>query len=140
MRRHRFGTERGAAAVEFALVVVPLLVIVFGTLTYGFMLSFRQSVSQAAAEGARAIAVAPSTANRTLIAYSAIEKVLSQPCNTGVLTCAVTTPASCATCLSVRVSWDYENDSTKPKLVFGFMIPKTLAYTSTTEVNQAGQS
>ncbi len=121
-------------------MVVPLLIIIFGTITYGFMLSFRQSVSQAAAEGARAIAVAPSTADRTAIAYSAIQKVLSQQCNTGVLTCAVSTPASCSTCLSVKVTWDYQHDSSKPKLLFGFMIPNTLSFTSTTEVNQDGTS
>ncbi len=46
--------ERGAAAVEFALVVPLLLTLVFGIISYGYLLSFRQSLSQAAAEGARA--------------------------------------------------------------------------------------
>ena len=48
---------RGAAAVEFALVAPLLLVLVFGIVDYGIMLSFRQNLSQATAEGARAAAV-----------------------------------------------------------------------------------
>lgn len=56
-RRHGDGRERGAAAVEFALILPVLLLIVFGIINFGFMLSARQAVSQAAAEGARAAAV-----------------------------------------------------------------------------------
>ena len=44
--------ERGAVAVEFALVLPLVLVLLFGIIGYGFMLSFRQGISQAAAEGA----------------------------------------------------------------------------------------
>jgi Flp pilus assembly protein TadG len=55
--RHR--AEGGAAAVEFALVAPLLLLLVFGVISYGYMLSFRQALSQGAAEGARAAAVSP---------------------------------------------------------------------------------
>lgn len=51
--------ERGAAAVEFAILVPVLCLLLFGIIAYGMMLSFRQNLSQAAAEGARAAAVAP---------------------------------------------------------------------------------
>ncbi|HVX53552.1 TadE family protein [Nocardioides sp.] len=51
--------DRGAAAVEFAIVVPLLCLLIFGIVAYGMMLSFRQNLSQAAAEGARAAAVAP---------------------------------------------------------------------------------
>ena len=43
--------------MEFALLVPLLVLILFGIISYGVMLSFRQSLSQAAAEGARAAAV-----------------------------------------------------------------------------------
>src|ERR1044072_971056 len=56
-RRSQRCSEDGAAAVEFALVVPVLVLILFGIISYGVMLSFRQSLSQAAAEGARAAAV-----------------------------------------------------------------------------------
>jgi len=58
MARVRRG-ERGAAALEFALIVPILCLLLFGIIAYGMMLSFRQNLSQAAAEGARAAAVAP---------------------------------------------------------------------------------
>lgn len=48
-------------AVEFALVAPLLLLLIFGIISYGVMLSFRQNLSQAAAEGARAAAVAPAS-------------------------------------------------------------------------------
>lgn len=59
--RARSRGEHGAAAVETAIclcfVVLPLTFAIIG---YAFMLSFRQSLSQAATEGARAAAVQPS--------------------------------------------------------------------------------
>jgi Flp pilus assembly protein TadG len=53
--------ERGAAAVEFAIIVPFLCFLLFAIISYGYMLSFRQALSQAAAEGARAAAVAPAS-------------------------------------------------------------------------------
>ena len=51
--------DRGAAAIEFALILPILVVLVFGIIAFGYMLSFRQAMSQAAAEGGRAAAVRP---------------------------------------------------------------------------------
>lgn len=63
-RRTASREERGAAAVEFALILPILVVLVFGIIAFGYMLSFRQALSQAAAEGGRAAAVKPAgTAN-----------------------------------------------------------------------------
>jgi hypothetical protein len=45
--------ERGAAAVEFALVVPLLLLLVFGIIEYGVWLADENSVRQGAAAGAR---------------------------------------------------------------------------------------
>ena len=47
MRRGR-KDERGAVLVEFALIVPVLLALVFGIISYGYMLSYRQGLSQAA--------------------------------------------------------------------------------------------
>jgi Flp pilus assembly protein TadG len=46
--------DRGAAAVEFALVVPVLLLIVFGIIDFGRLLNAQLQVSEAAREGARA--------------------------------------------------------------------------------------
>lgn len=130
--------ERGAAAVEFALVVPLLVTLLFGIISYGYLLSFRQSVSQAAAEGARAAAVAPATSDREAIAFAAIETTLDATCAAGddSLSCLALMPEDCD-CMEVTVVWDYAGDDSKPKLVFDFVLPETLSYTSTVQVNQA---
>ena len=45
--------ERGAAAVEFALVLIPLLLILFGTVYFALYFNARQGAQAAAREGAR---------------------------------------------------------------------------------------
>jgi Flp pilus assembly protein TadG len=49
--------ERGAAAVEFALVLVPFLVLVFGIIQYGFYFYSAQAGSQAANAAVRQLSV-----------------------------------------------------------------------------------
>ena len=58
-RTSRGDNERGAAAIEFALVAPLLILLVMGVISYGYMLSFRQALSQGAAEASRATAVSP---------------------------------------------------------------------------------
>jgi hypothetical protein len=53
MRRHKGGNDRGAAAVEFALVVPVLLMILFGIIDYGLLFNNSLSVKQGVREGAR---------------------------------------------------------------------------------------
>ena len=53
----RDNNERGAAAVEFALVVSILLLIVFGIVAFGRVYSELEVMESAAREGARAAAV-----------------------------------------------------------------------------------
>jgi Flp pilus assembly protein TadG len=53
--------DRGAAAVEFALVVPVLLMVVFGIIDFGRMLNAQLQVSEAAREGARAASVITGT-------------------------------------------------------------------------------
>jgi Flp pilus assembly protein TadG len=49
--------ERGAVAVEFALVLVPLLMLIFGAIQYGFLFLAQQSGSSAAQQAARQLSV-----------------------------------------------------------------------------------
>ena len=57
----RGSNERGAIAVEFALVLPVLLVLVFGVVQFGNILSTRQIMIYAAREAARSFAVGEST-------------------------------------------------------------------------------
>src|SRR5262245_16242064 len=52
-RRH----ESGAAAVEFALVLMPLMLLIFGIIQYGMYFWARQSAVAAAREGERRASV-----------------------------------------------------------------------------------
>lgn len=52
--RERLAREDGVAALEFAIVSMVFLVLLFGILTYGFIFGMDQSMNHAAEEGARA--------------------------------------------------------------------------------------
>ena len=52
LRRRR--GERGGAAVEFALLVLPLMLVLLGILDYGFYFFVDLVATNAAREGARA--------------------------------------------------------------------------------------
>jgi Flp pilus assembly protein TadG len=49
--------ERGAAAVEFALVLPVLLLVIFGIIDFGRMLNAQITLTEAAREGARATSI-----------------------------------------------------------------------------------
>lgn len=150
MRRHRTRDESGAAALETALclcfIVLPL---VFATIAYAYMLSFRQTVSQSAAEGARIAAVAPSgtsDANRKQAAIEAATQSMGTgvgdlKCNVDNLTCEATVVPGCddgssATCVKVTISYPYRDHSLLPSIPgFGFTLPKTISYAAMVQVD-----
>ncbi|UER54592.1 pilus assembly protein [Kineosporiaceae bacterium SCSIO 59966] len=61
MRAPRGDRERGAAAVEFALVLPMLIVLVFGIISFGFMYTNWTALESGAREGARYMAIHSST-------------------------------------------------------------------------------
>lgn len=145
--------DRGAAAVETALCLCFLVLpLVFATISYAYMLSFRQSLSQAATEGARAAAVAPagtSQPDAVLVAQAAIDNALdglagNVSCGTNNLTCTFTWKTTgCGTdasgkalkCLTVRVSYPYRAHSLLPTIPgLGFTLPEDLSYDATAQV------
>ena len=145
--------ERGAAAVEFALVVPLLLMLVFGIISYGYMLSFRQALSQSATEGARAAAVTlgtPSGTEQVDAARDALDEALGSygiTCQgtsllrnaTVVGTCAVTV-AACSNnvsrdCATVTLDYDYATHPLLPTPGIGFAMPDSLGYTAVAEVS-----
>ena len=53
IKRRRQRDDRGAAAVEFALVSIPLFLLLFGIIQFGWAFYSQITISQAAREGAR---------------------------------------------------------------------------------------
>ncbi len=146
---------RGSAAVETALclcfIVLPLT---FGTIAYGYMLTFRQALSQATAEGARATIGAPTDTLATTSAQTAIGNALSSfdmtcvdnvlarhgqvvPGSSCTISAATTTGCSAGhTCVTVKVSYPYRAKSLLPSVPgLGFTLPSTLSFTSVVQVS-----
>lgn len=136
----RRADARGAVAVEFALLLPVLMVIVFGIIDFGDMLSVRQSVSQAAAEGARAAAVTQSASSddKVAAAADAVDDALAAQnhtcktgpsgCTTEIIDCPNDTAKKCA---RVKVVIDY----TPMVPGYGFVLPSTLTYTAVARVS-----
>jgi Flp pilus assembly protein TadG len=151
----RRNDDSGASAVEFALLMPVFFAILFGIISYGWMLSFRQSISQAASEGARAIAVAPSGSTTTKTdAITAINKVLGSynvTCtSTGTLThngdtvgtCTVPSTTSPCTgsatlqCATVVLNYSYRDHALIPSFPgLGVTLPSTLKFSTTVTTN-----
>jgi Flp pilus assembly protein TadG len=151
--RSRRRRDDGAAAVEFALVLPIFVALLFGVISYGWMLSYRQGISQAAAEGARAMAVAPSGSTTALSdARAAINRSLSSyhvECTdagtlthdgTVVGTCTITPPFTCPgstnKCAKVALSHAYRSHPLIPSFPgLGIVLPDEIGYETTSEIN-----
>ena len=149
MKRRRLQhDEFGAVFVEFAIVLPVFLFIIFAMINYAAMMSFRQTLSQAATDGARAAAVAPSNLTFTQRRDRAITAVneafdgeAGDPvvCGAGGLTCTVpAVPTSCGSseqCISVTLTYGY---AANPRIdlpqLFGFVLPDELTYTASARV------
>lgn len=151
--RRRERGERGAAALEFALIAPLLLTLVLGIIQYGYVLSFRQALSQSATEGARSAAVTlgtPGGTEQADAARDALDEALGSygiTCvgttlmrgGSAVGTCDVTV-AACSNnasreCASVSVEYDYRDHPLLPTPGFGFAMPDALGYTAVAEVS-----
>ncbi|WP_257866206.1 TadE family protein [Nocardioides marmotae] len=154
-RRARRG-DRGAAAVELALVVTPLLYILFGTIAYGYMFSFRQALSQAAAEAARASVGAQvgtacaqtgpfsSACPAQFAASTAVSRALAgygMACGENHLVCAIPAPSASGcgtanTCITVTLDYPYRQHSLLPSLPgYSFVLPEQLSFSSAVQVS-----
>lgn len=142
-RRQR--DERGAEMVEFAFVVVLLIALLYGIISYGLILSAQSTVTSAAADGARAGIVDSLTPQSTAEGQAA--KDLSwmgkgacyQPHHvpqigtaTDTLRC-VATQAPCTSnpsnqCLTVTVTYAYGQNPLFPELPgMGVITPSTIS-------------
>jgi len=89
--------ERGSAAVEFALVMTPLLLLALGGIDFGNYFYLSEVIANAAREGARAGAIVPDAAINppaaNLAATNAAQNYLTTVGLTGAAT--ITTTPNC---------------------------------------------
>ena len=147
-RRHSVWSKRcsgdtGTALVEMAFVIGPLCLLLFGIIVFGYLMSFRQNLVQAAAEGARAGAVAAQSTDIQADATAAAEQSISgfHACGNG-LTCDVSVPstgcpnAPSVKCVIVHLTYDYANHPLLPQVpIISAFMPNTIEATSIAEVN-----
>lgn len=138
----RWRDQRGATVVEFAICVVLLLTLLFGIVSFGLILSFKQGLTQAAAEGARAGAAVSETDAPAAAAAAAADGAgaFDKTCGSGGLTCTyVVAPCASAPltkCITVEMVYDYKNHPLVPPLPgLGLMVPDTLRATSVAQVD-----
>lgn len=150
--RVRRRDDRGASAVEFALLVLPLTLLVFGIIAFGIMLSFRQTLSQAATEGARAAAVQIDETKRKGDAEAAVAEAMSavifgdgsMSCGSDGLVCTAgpytpgpgdTACAADAECYEVTVSFPYRAQGPVQIPLVNGLMPQTLEYSAVVRVS-----
>ncbi|MGH8867316.1 MAG: TadE/TadG family type IV pilus assembly protein [Actinomycetes bacterium] len=95
LARKASGREAGAAAVEFALILPILLLLVFGIIDFGRALNAQITVTQAAREGARLAALGRPTSEVTTRVTDAAQ--LNGVTATSTVCPTTTTPTSTAT-------------------------------------------
>jgi Flp pilus assembly protein TadG len=137
--------ERGAALVEMAVVVGLLALFLFGIITYGLVMSFDQSLTQAANEAGRAGAVAPRdvAVERARAAANRVASGWGTECGGGEgLTCSfVIAPcsnggSSVTDCMTVELRYDLDAHPRTPTLpVISQTLPDELVATVVVEVN-----
>lgn len=93
----RLGSERGAAAVEFALVVPVLLLLLFGIIEFGRVYNTQIELTGAAREGARVMAISNNPAAARAAARAGAPSL--NPALTDAQLAVVTTGTDPSSCL-----------------------------------------
>lgn len=120
MRQH---DQSGAVVVEFAIVFVLFITLLWGLISYGAIFAVQQSLSHAAAEGARAGVDVPDPTDAEGLAAAAVTDQLGWLDDAGVTTAATVEPCDAAVygaghdCLVVTVTYDWQDHAIVPKLV-----------------------
>ena len=141
LRRRR--DERGAEMVEFALVVVLLIALLYGIISYGLILAAQSTITQAAADGARAGIVATNAISTAQTqAATDVGWMDKGTCGTAstTITC-VATEAACPSnannqCLTVKVTYNYNSSPLFPELPgMGVITPSTISSSNTLQIS-----
>jgi Flp pilus assembly protein TadG len=144
---HRTAPEQGASVVEFAFVAIPLLLLLMGILYFGMLLSFKQAVTQSAAEGARA-AAGYSATTQSSAAITAATNAANRPlgswsktCSSAGFSCQFGPPTACSNdatkyCMTVTISYNYSSNPLLPAIpLLSSALPSTIKSTAVVQMN-----
>ncbi|KWC56455.1 TadE/TadG family type IV pilus assembly protein [Burkholderia ubonensis] len=144
-RRH----QRGATAVEFALVFPLFFVIFYALVSYGLIFAIQQNLTLAATEGARAALNYVPEANgqgaQALQDRASAARRAAQNLTRWLPNVVVPAPSSAACsydasmyCVTVTVTYPYAQYPLVPSLpLLGLVLPSTLTSTATVQINPA---
>jgi Flp pilus assembly protein TadG len=127
-------TQRGAALVEFCIVLPLFVTLLFGMIDWGWYFAIREIAVNATREGARTGSVAPSTATATSDATSAVRNYLQNALGSSYIQSPTVTTGACSVptsqCISVQLT-DYPVVAGRPSssitgLVAWTHVPTTL--------------
>jgi Flp pilus assembly protein TadG len=134
----RLRSERGVAALEFAIVSQLLLLLLYGMLMYGFVFALDHNMTQAAAEGARA-AISQTTNIATYAAQAAKDHLnFGQAKQYANVTASVAACASDPTiqCVTVTITYDNRAHPVLPGFLgMQYLTPASIGATSTVELS-----
>jgi Flp pilus assembly protein TadG len=155
--RRRGENERGAEMVEFAIVVVLLITLLYGIITYGLILAAQATITQAAADAARSgLTVGSATAVATAETQACTDvgwmnKSCATPTSTSDTVCpgpvagsAITASAceetcpsnSLETCLTVSLIFNYSSNPLFPELPgLDVITPSIISSTNVLQLN-----
>ena len=146
--KQRNEDESGAELVEFAFVVVLLITVLYGIITYGMILAAQSTLTQAAADAAQAgLVMGSSPAAVTTAQAQAADDIgwmdrgtcgTSSTSNT-VMKCLAVTEAcpsnASVQCLKVTVIYSYAQSPLFPELPgLGLITPSTISSTNVVQL------
>jgi Flp pilus assembly protein TadG len=137
--------QRGATAVEFALVFPLFFTILYAIITFSLILVAQQNLTMAAEEGARAaLNWQSNTSMQTALtrrgdAACAAAKLMaatlvqSMQCTPSSAACG---PSGAMQCVNVLLTYDYQANPLVPTLpLLGIVLPDTLTSSATVQLN-----
>jgi Flp pilus assembly protein TadG len=143
--------ERGAEMVEFAFVVVLLIALLYGIISYGLILAAQSTLTQAAADAARSGIVDSSTSAAVVTAEGEaandvnwMGKGCYEPGVLGSASSPITCfaqPETCPSnannsCLEVTVTYNYASSPLFPELPgLGVIMPSSISSTNVLQMS-----
>ena len=136
--RERLARQDGVAALEFAIVAMFFLVLLYGILTYGFIYGLDQSMNHAAEEGARAAISKTTSADAITHARTTALERLSWMGGSITLGDIAATVDPCVNdtsvdCITVTITYPWDTKPIVPKFV-GLPTPNQLIASAVIEL------